>query len=132
MSGYKLVSFTPHYDYTRVGGGHFTLKLETEDGQELYDLGFVELLEDRLKHDEGLFNYIGEHHRQNKVSDVIKDLYSLGAPLEEWINDYMIESRADLNPKLFSALLNFYNNLIRVESSGSAAPPPQDNEHEPT
>lgn len=118
---HKLTKIEPHYDFTKVGGGHFKLQFGQQDGQMFYTLGFVEFLEERLQHDTQLFDYIEAHHKQNTVSDAIKDLYELGAPIDQWVTDYIETARQDVNPTLFNALIDFYNQLIRVESSGSGS-----------
>lgn len=121
--GFNITSIEPHYDFTIVGGGHFKIKLEGMEGQEFYTLSFVHFLEDRLKRDEDLYKYIEAHHRQNTLSKIIQDLYSLAAPIQEWIYNYLVETRHDANPPLFRALLNLQSSVSNLEASGSAGSP---------
>lgn len=116
---FKLTKVKPCYDYEKVGGGHFKLYFGT-DTEMFYTLSFVPFLDDRLKQDDNLFEYIKNHHKDKTVSHAIYDLYDMGFPVDQWVEQYIEKARVDVNPKLFNAMLNFYKYLKNFgETSGS-------------
>lgn len=116
---FKLTEVEPHYDYSKVGGGYFRLRFGSDKEMPLH-LSFVAFLDHRLKQDDNLFEYIRNHHKDNTVSHAICDLYDMGCPVDQWVEEYIEMARVDVDPKMFNALLDFYKYIRNFgETSGS-------------
>lgn len=116
---FKLTEVKPCYDYNKVGGGHFKLHFGP-DKEMQFTLGFVPFLDHKLKEDDKLFEYIKKHHSDKTVSHAIYDLYDMGFPVDQWVEDYIEMAKIDVNPKMFNAMLDFYKYLKNFgEPSGS-------------
>jgi len=104
---FKLTKVEPNYDYSTVGGGHFKLYFGT-DQKATHKLSFYGFLESRLQTDDDLFEYIKTHHKDKTISHAIWDLYDLGFPIDQWVQDYVANVKKDVDPKMFNALVSFY------------------------
>lgn len=104
---FKLTKVEPNYDFSSVGGGYFKLYFGS-DSKATHKLSFYGLLESKLQVDDNLFEYIKTHHKDKTLSHAIWDLYDLGFPIDQWVQDYVANVKNDVDPKMFNALVSFY------------------------
>jgi hypothetical protein len=123
---FKIREVIPRYDYKNVIGGHFEVHFGYESSNP-FKLSFGPFLNHRMRTDEGLYNYVkkisDESTEDLTCSHVIFDLYDLGFPVDEWVEDYFKAVRNNVNADLFDLLMQFYNHLKNFggesESTGS-------------
>jgi hypothetical protein len=103
----KITSITPQYDNT-VLGGHFVV---TFGAHVVFTLSFAAFLKHKFEKDQKLKDYVRGRGDEAEISasGIVRDLYSIGCPMEEWIEDYFINVRSKVSK--FDALLQLFNHL---------------------
>jgi hypothetical protein len=103
----KITSITPQYDNT-VLGGHFIVTFGTH---VVFNLSFPAFLKRRFEEDQKLKDYVRNRKDDAEISasGIVRDLYSIGCPMEEWIEDYFTNVRSKVSQ--FDALLQLFNHL---------------------
>ena len=105
----KLTSIEPKYS-KEVLGGHFRLAFGIEGGVD-YDLAFSSFILNRYEKDEKLKEYVRKIDSEDifTPSDIIKEFYSLGLPVEQWVEEYIEEVKNRVSA--FSALIRLFQHL---------------------
>jgi hypothetical protein len=117
---YKIINIEPEYNFNKISGGFF--RVYFEGLKEPFKLSFVPFLERELKSNDELYSYVEKHFSEKTVSDVIRDLYELGYPLEEKVENYIKKAAESVDLKLFNQLLRLFHYMrdFGGESSGSS------------
>lgn len=106
----------PIYDFDRVAGGYFNVYFNHND-RDPFKLSFVPFLDYRLKNSDELYNYL-KKRSDDTVSHAIYDLYDIGFPIDEWVEEYIEMVKDKVDADLFNALVMFYN-YIKTFPTGS-------------
>lgn len=114
---YKITRVEPVYDFDKVAGGYFKVYFGVNDSDP-FKLSFVPFLDNRIRQSTDLFNYLKKTSKDLTVSHAIYDLYDLGFPIDEWVEEYVDNARNSLNAELFNSLIRFYN-YIKNFNTGS-------------
>jgi hypothetical protein len=114
---HKITRIEPVYDFDNVAGGYF--KLYFGMSNDPFKLSFVPFLDYHIRKNEELFNYLKKTSKDLTVSHAIYDLYDIGFPLDEWVDEYIDMARSSIKADLFNKLITFYNYIKDFNSSGS-------------
>lgn len=112
-----IMSIDPVYDFNHAAGGYFRICFGVNSNN--FNLSFAPFIEDRVKQDKKLFDYIKKNtSKHTTISHTIYDLYDIGVPVDDWVREYvkMIQNHASGN--LLKKLILFYN-YINNSNSGS-------------
>jgi hypothetical protein len=123
----KITNVEPVYDFKKVAGGHFNVYFG-EDDDSPFTLGFIPLLDARVKQDDNLFDYLKKTKKDLTASHAIQDLYDIGFPVDEWVKEYFEEARENVDPVLFDALVRFYTYVKYFNSSSGSLDSNDDND----
>lgn len=107
---HKITEVIPKYDFEKVAGGYFEIHFGF-DKVDPFKLSFVPFLDYRLRNDSKLFDYLNTKPKDQTVSHAIYDLYDLGFPIDEWVEDYIEMAKDSVSADLFNALMQFYIHL---------------------
>jgi len=104
----KITNIEPSYSKDPLGGC-FKLTFGADGIQ--YDLLFSSFIKSTFEQDENLKKYISKIDIDDfyTCSDVIKEFYSLGIPVEDWVVNYIEEVKTRISA--FSALLSLFQHL---------------------
>lgn len=115
----KIARIEPVYEYDFVAGGYFALYIGDNDS-EPFKLSFAPFLNDRIEKDKALFEYLEKKSKDSTISHAIYDLYDIGFPVDEWVQEYLDDVKSKVDPKLLQALFTFYNYIKKFgDPSGS-------------
>ena len=103
----KITAITPVYESALLGG-HFEVTFGLDN---TFRLNFTAFLKSRFEEDEKLKDYVRDRDADDDVSasGIVRDLYEIGCPMEDWVQDYFINVRSRVSQ--FDALLQLFNHL---------------------
>lgn len=104
----KLTTIEPEYSDKPLLG-HF--KLTFGVSQVAYELVFASLIKYKYEKDDKLKQYIRNIDSDDfyTTSDIIKEFYSLGLPVDEWVEEYIEDVKKRMSA--FSALIRLFQHL---------------------
>lgn len=104
----KLIVIGPEYSNKPLLG-HFKLTFGLNGAD--YDLAFTSFIKYRYEKDEKLKNYIRNLDSEDvyTASDIIKEFYSLGLPVDKWVEEYIEDVKKRMSA--FSALIRLFQHL---------------------
>ena len=109
----KITSVYPKYDKS-VLGGHFEVTFGLDN---VFRLNFTAFLKNRFELDEKLKSYVRNRETDEvSASSIVQDLYSIGCPVEQWVNEYFVDVRSRVSQ--FDALLHLFNHLKNFGDEG--------------
>ena len=114
---HKITRVEPVYDFDNVAGGYFELYFGIS--KDPFKLSFVPFLDYHVRTNKELFNYLLKTSKDKTVSHAIFDLYDIGFPLDEWVDEYIDMARNSVKADLFNKLITFYNYIKDFNPSGS-------------
>jgi len=102
----KITDITPVYENNTLGG-HFRVEIGTDAA---FQLSFTSFLKSRFEENEKLKKYVRTRCDASSItaSGIVEDLYSIGCPIELWVEDYFTSVRLDTQ---YDALLQLFNHL---------------------
>lgn len=103
----KITSVSPVYDSNTLLGGHFNVTFGLDN---VFTLKFVPFLRNRFEKDEKLQKYVRTSEGKDiSTSAIIKDLYEIGCPMEDWVQEYFTDLQTKMSA--FDTLLDLYLTL---------------------
>lgn len=115
----QITDVIPVYDFEEVSGGYFKVYFGG-DKEDPFTLGFIPLLDARVKQDDNLFDYLKKTAKDLTASHAIQDLYDIGFPVNDWVIEYIDKARNSVHPEMFDALVRFYAVMRHLgDASGS-------------
>jgi hypothetical protein len=104
----KLTTIKPEYSDKPLLG-HFKLTFGLSKAE--YDLAFPSFIKYKYEKDEKLKQYIRNLDTEDiyTCSDIIKEFYSLGLPVEDWVEEYIEDVKRRMTA--FSALIRLFQHL---------------------
>ena len=103
----KITQISPVYSDTTLLDGHFNVTFGLDN---TFTLKFAVFLRHQFEKDEKLKSYVRGSEREDvSVSTIIKDLYEIGCPIDEWVENYFTDVRSKVSA--FDALLALYITL---------------------
>ena len=117
---FKIVNIEPTFNYEKVSGGYFEITFDKVKDSP-FRLSFVPFLDYRLNQDKELYDFIKARFSEKTVSHAIWDLYDMGFPVDEWVEDYIKVSAGNIDIVLYHQLLQLYQYVkgFGGEPSGS-------------
>jgi len=118
----RVSSIVPVYEKSLLGG-YFAVTFETND---TFKLPFSSFLKSQFERDEKLRTYVRsrsdgdseDYDVEITATGVVKDLYDIGCPVDEWVEDYFTIMKSKISK--FEALLQLFNHLKTFgDDSGS-------------
>jgi hypothetical protein len=106
----RITRIEPVYDFDKVAGGYFKIYYGVETDATI-KLSFVPFLDNRIRQSDELFKYLKKTSKDKTVSHAIYDLYDIGFPVDEWVEEYIETAKNSANAELFNALIHFYNHI---------------------
>jgi hypothetical protein len=101
---HKITSIEPVFEDTTLGG-HFAV---TFDVDSTFKLSFVSFIKHRFEKDSKLKEYVrNAENKEISASAIVQDLYEIGCPVEQWVEEHFEDARANL-PTQFDALIQLY------------------------
>ena len=104
-----ITHVNPVYDYDKVGGGHFEVFLGVGEDDPSFNMKFSSLMEKRMAKDEDLFMFVMNNYHKKTISHAIYDLYDMGFPIDEWLNEHIIYLTT--TNKQFTSLMTLFTSL---------------------
>lgn len=112
----QITDIVPIYNFNEVSGGYFKIYFGG-DKEDPFTLGFIPLLDARVKQDDNLFDYLKKTAKDLTASHAIQDLYDIGFPVNDWVKEYIEVAKNSVHPDMFDALVRFYT---AIRQSGSS------------
>lgn len=106
LDQFQITNVEPVYEYEKIAGGYFNVYFGKDD--EPFRLSFAPFLNYIVQKDSKLLSYLKKKANTESISTTVYDLYDIGAPVDEWVRDYMDLAKTQVDPKLFHAMLQFY------------------------
>jgi hypothetical protein len=109
----KITDVSPMYEKSTLGG-HFEVTFGLDN---VFKLNFTAFLKNRFELDEKLKSYVRDRDTDEiSASSIVRDLYSIGCPMDQWVNEYFVDVRSRVSQ--FDALLHLFNHLKNFGDEG--------------
>jgi hypothetical protein len=111
----KITSIEPIYEDS-ILGGYFKVTFGLDN---VFKLNFTSFLKHRFEKDDNLRTYVRDADREEiSASSIVEDLYSIGCPMEDWVQDHFTDVRSRVSQ--FDALIQLYMYLKQFNNDNDA------------
>lgn len=114
-----ITKITPVYEFDNVAGGYFEVCFGID--KAAFKLSFAMFLDYRVRQDKELFEFLKKAAYDKTCSYAIHELYDIGFPVDEWVQDYFEMAKNSISVELFHCMMQMYYYLKKFDTNSSGS-----------